>query len=337
MGIMARPASALNPCALGGTLSRFSRLAAVTVAMTFVLVIVGVIVRSTGSGLGCPEWPTCHGSWIPPFDDIHAIIEWSHRTTAMVVGLLALAVAITAVVSYRRRPEILWPSLAALVLVVFQALLGKVTVESELSGEIVTAHLATAMALFALLIYLLVRVAYPKALPRAGGWSGFTWLALITAIGTYILLLLGAHVRATGATFVFADWPLMDGSIFPALTDAAAPQALHRWAGVLVGLLVAVTAIAALAGQRRHRSAVWLALLAAVLFPIQGVIGATQIWFRLDPWTQIAHLGLACAIWGLLVGLVLVSHYRGRLESEPLLKPIPRPAPHEAIGVERVP
>ena len=58
--------------------------------MTFLLVVVGVVVRSTGSGLGCPEWPTCHGSWVPPFDNPHAIIEWSHRTTAAIVGILAL-------------------------------------------------------------------------------------------------------------------------------------------------------------------------------------------------------------------------------------------------------
>jgi heme A synthase len=299
-------------------LNRFSGLAAATVAMTFVLVLVGVLVRSTGSGLGCPEWPTCHGSWIPPFDDPHAIIEWSHRTTAAIVGFLALGLAIAAVVGYRRRPEILWPSLAAFVLVIFQAILGKVTVESELSGEIVTAHLATAMALFALVIYVFVRSRLPARLSRGGGWSGFTKLALLTALATYVLLLLGAHVRATGTTMAFRDWPLMDGTLFPALTDVTAPQAIHRWAGLIVGLLLAATAIVALVSQRRHRSVVWLAVLAAVLFPLQGVIGATQIWFNLAPWTQILHLGLAAAIWGLLVGLVLVSHYSGRVEAEPM-------------------
>ena len=114
--------------------------------MTFLLVVVGVIVRSTGSGLGCPEWPTCHGSWVPPMDNPHAIIEWSHRTTAAIVGLLALATAVAAMFGYRRRRSVLWPALAALGLVVFQAALGKAAVESDLSGEIVTAHLATAMA-----------------------------------------------------------------------------------------------------------------------------------------------------------------------------------------------
>src|SRR5256885_15087728 len=95
-------------------LTRFTKLAALTVAMTFLLVVVGVVVRSTGSGLGCPEWPTCHGSWVPPFDNPHAIIEWSHRTTAAVVGILALATGIMPFVGSRRRPESLWPGVAGL-------------------------------------------------------------------------------------------------------------------------------------------------------------------------------------------------------------------------------
>ncbi len=317
---MATPArqSALSPSAAEEYLTRFTKLAAATVAMTFVLVVVGAVVRSTGSGLGCPAWPLCHGSFIPPLNDPHAIIEWSHRSSAAIVGFLALALAISAAVGYRRRPEIVWPSLGALVLVVFQAILGKITVESELSGEIVTAHLATAMALFALVIFVFMRSRLPAKVPRTGGWGGFTWLAIGAAGATYLLLLLGAHVRATGTTFAFSDWPLMNAGLFPTLTDVTAPQFLHRWAGFLVGLLVAATAIVALRGQRRHRSVVWLAVLAAVLFPLQGVIGASQIWLNLTPWTQILHLAVAAAIWGLLWGLVLVSHYSGRLEADPL-------------------
>ncbi len=295
-------------------MTRFTRLAAATVAMTFVLVIVGVVVRSTGSGLGCPEWPTCHGSWIPPFDNVHAIIEYSHRTTAAIVGVLALAMAVAAIVAHRRRPEILWPSITAFLLVIFQAILGKITVESELSGEIVTAHLATAMALFALVIFVLLRSTYPARMPRGGAWDRFTWLTAITAGATYVLLLLGAHVRATGTTFAFSDWPLMNGGLLPVLTDATAPQFLHRWAGLLVGLLVVATALGALRMRRAHRSIIWLAVLAALLFPLQGVIGAFQIFLQLAPWTQVLHLTLAAAIWGLLFALLVVLHYLRRLE-----------------------
>src|SRR5205823_6560337 len=188
MASRCRPAMALRREAL----TRFTKLAAVTVAMTFLLVVVGVVVRSTGSGLGCPEWPTCHGSWIPPFDNPHAIIEWSHRSTAAIVGVLALATAVAAVVGYRRRASVLWPALAALGLVIFQAALGKAAVESDLSGDIVTAHLATAMALLALLIYVTLRSSLPAIRPRAGSGVA-TWLGLAAA-AVYVLMLLGSHV-----------------------------------------------------------------------------------------------------------------------------------------------
>src|SRR5438132_4714553 len=208
-------------------LTRFTKLAAFTVAMTFLLVVVGVVVRSTGSGLGCPEWPTCHGSWVPPFDNLHAIIEWSHRTTAAIVGILALATAIAALVAYRRRRAILWPALAALGLVIFQAALGKAAVESDLSGDIVTAHLATAMALLALLIYVTVRSNLPVD-GRLRGSGVAAWLGLAAA-AVFVLMLLGSHVTATGSALASPDLPLMNGSPLPTLTAADAPHVIHRW------------------------------------------------------------------------------------------------------------
>ena len=153
-------------------MSRFTSLAALAVAMTFLLVVVGAIVRATDSGLGCPEWPLCHGSLIPPLDDPHAIIEWSHRTVAALTGAVVAVLALVAVLRHRDRPALVVGSVAAAGLVVFQAW-GKVTVESDLSGEIVTAHLATAMALFVILLFVWVRSRYPRAPwpPAAGAAS----------------------------------------------------------------------------------------------------------------------------------------------------------------------
>ncbi|MGI8872523.1 MAG: heme o synthase [Candidatus Limnocylindria bacterium] len=293
----------------------FTRLAWAAVAATFVLVVVGVVVRSTGSGLGCPEWPTCHGSWVPPFNDPHAIIEWSHRTTAAIVGFLALGVAVAALIGHRGRPSVLWPSVAAFFLVVFQALLGKVTVESDLAGEIVTAHLATAMALLALVLYVALRSGYPAVLARRGSIDRFTALTGVTAGATYLLVLLGSHVTATGTALAFPDWPLMSGTLLPRLTELTAPHAVHRWAAILVGLLVAATAVAALRSRRDDRSMVSLAVGAALLYVIQAVIGGLQVFTRLAGWTQVLHLALGAAIWGLLVSLLIVSAYRPRMEA----------------------
>ena len=128
-------------------MNRFQKLAALTLATALGLVTIGVIVRATDSGLGCPDWPLCHGQLIPSLDDTKAWIEWIHRTVAVVIGFEILGLAILAIRDYRDRRSILWPTLAAVGLVGFQAWLGRETVRLGNSGESVTAHLATAMTL----------------------------------------------------------------------------------------------------------------------------------------------------------------------------------------------
>jgi heme A synthase len=137
--------------------TRFQKLAAATVVTAILLVTIGVIVRVTGSGLGCPDWPLCHGQIIPPLNDPQAWIEWVHRTVAALIGFLVLGLAFVAFRERRERPGLLWASLVVVGLVGFQAWLGRETVRLNKSGESVTAHLAAAMALVGLLVFILVR------------------------------------------------------------------------------------------------------------------------------------------------------------------------------------
>ena len=126
-------------------MNRFQKLAALTLATALGLVTIGVIVRATDSGLGCPDWPLCHGQLVPSLGDPKAWIEWIHRTVAVVIGFEILGLAFLAIRDYRDRRSILWPSLAAVGLVGFQAWLGRETVRLGNSGESVTAHLAAAL------------------------------------------------------------------------------------------------------------------------------------------------------------------------------------------------
>ncbi|HEY3523725.1 MAG TPA: COX15/CtaA family protein, partial [Candidatus Limnocylindrales bacterium] len=89
-------------------MSRYQKLAAATVAATLLLVTVGVVVRATGSGVACPDWPLCYGQILPPANDGQAWIEWTHRTIAALIGFLILGLAWFAVRDHRDRPSILW-------------------------------------------------------------------------------------------------------------------------------------------------------------------------------------------------------------------------------------
>src|SRR4051794_33232894 len=223
--------------------------------------------------------------------------------------------AFIAVRSHRDRASILWPSVAAVALVGFQAWLGRETVRLGNSGESVTAHLASAMALVGLLVWILARSLYPAHLTGRGS-QRFTLVAALGAGSVFALLLFGSQVTATSQWFVFPDWPLMNGSPFPALTEGNSAHVLHRWVAVVVGLIVAAVLVAAFRRRPRTRPIIRLATVAAVLFPIQALIGGLQILTGLSGWSQTLHLALGALIWALLVALVAVSYLEARTSPE---------------------
>ncbi len=296
-------------------MTRFQKLAAATVFTAILLVTIGVIVRATGSGLGCPDWPTCHGELIPALGDPKAWIEWIHRGVAVVIGFEVIGLAILAFIDLRSRRTLLAATVVAVLLVGFQAWLGRETVRLGNSGESVTAHLASAMALVGLLVWILARSLYPARLTGHAS-QRFTLVAALGAGSVFALLLFGSHVTATSQWIVFPDWPLMNGTLFPTLTDTNSAHVLHRWVAILVGLIVAVVLVAAVRQQPRSRTLVRIAALAAVLFPLQAVVGGLQILTGLSGWTQTLHLALGAIIWALLVGLVAVSYLDARTAAE---------------------
>ena len=293
-------------------MTRFQRLAAITLATALSLVTIGVIVRATDSGLGCPDWPLCHGQLLPPLDDAKAWIEWVHRTVAAIIGFEILGLAILAWVDHRERRSLLWPSIAAVGLVGFQAWLGRETVRLGNSGESVTAHLATAMLLVALLVFMTVRAGFPARLGPGGGSQRFTLFAAFTTLATFALLLFGSHVTATDTALVFPDWPLMNGALIPALNDLTSPHVLHRWIAAIVGVIVAALAVVAWRTQRDRPTLVRLAVGAAILFGVQVIVGGLQVMTRLSAWTQTLHLALGAVIFALLLGLTVTSYYAAR-------------------------
>ena len=231
-------------------LSGFQKLALSTVVATFVMIVIGVVVRSTGSGLGCPDWPLCNGRIIPAIGDDKAWIESIHRWWGVLVGFLVLGLAVAAWRTQRRPRSILAAAGAAVVLTGVQAWLGKWTVESGNSGESVIAHLAVSMLILAVTIFVFVRSRYPAMLPAHGGSQRLTLIIAFAAGAVYALMLFGADVTANAASLVFPDWPLMDGQLIPRFSDDPAAAALqmahfaHRVVAFIVGLIMLGAAVA---------------------------------------------------------------------------------------------
>jgi len=309
-------------------MSRFQKLAFVAVAATYAMVVLGVIVRSTGSGLGCIDWPLCNGQVVPSLGDNAAWIEWIHRGWGVMVGFIVLGLVIMAFRTQRATRSVVVGSVVALVLTGFQAYLGKVTVETGNSGESVTAHLATAMLLLAALVFVAVRSGYPAHLPRSGASQRATLVIAFSAITVYALLLFGAHVTSTHAALVYPDWPLFGGAAVPgfspdpAIATLQMGQFAHRVVAGIVAIILVAATVYLWRGVRGRgadprpipggQTLLGLVGTAAALYAVQVVVGALQIWTTLAPWAVTLHLALGAAIWGLLAAATLVSWFEAR-------------------------
>ncbi|MDQ2673966.1 MAG: heme o synthase [Chloroflexota bacterium] len=307
-------------------MTRFAKLTVAAALATFVLIAVGGLVRATDSGLGCPDWPLCFGDWIPPAD-LHAWIEHSHRLIAAVfVGPLVGAVGLITVFTHRRRDlPLLGAAVVAGALVIVQSLLGAAVVLEGLAAELVTAHLGMALTVLAATIFIAERAANGP-MPSAHVRPGLTRLVAITAVAVFAQMLLGSWVTGHHAGLAYTDFPLMGGTLVPAVvSDTQAIHLAHRLLSLVVAGLVAWTAVALLRGTDAplpRRLAIWL----LVLVVVQIALGGLNVVSRLSAVFVVPHLAVGAAMWGLSVWLLL-STRRLRAAEARLRRPSPDAEP----------
>jgi heme o synthase len=285
---------------------RLRILAVASTVSTGLLIAWGGLVRASGSGDGCPDWPKCFGHWIPPLE-YHSLIEYTHRSLALVSGILLIVEAIVVLARFRDRRELFWPAVLIGPLYFFQAALGAVVVRTGLDPAWVTVHFAVAMITLAVPVWMLVAVFTDGR--RGAGTPAFARLAAFTAAATFALLLVGTYVRAENAGVVFQDWPLMDGKLVPALGGAATAMFAHRVLAAAVTVLVLWLSVRVRTMPARTRPLVVLATLAGALFLAQIAVGAANVLTGLDVWARATHVALSAAIWADLVALIAVARW----------------------------
>jgi len=295
-------------------MSRFGKLAVTTVAATLVLIAFGGFVRAMEAGLGCPDWPTCHGSLNPPSSLGYgalklAWIEHSHRLWAAV--LIALIVALAVYAHRSRQPrQVRMVTLWLVPAVLSQAVLGAIVVWLKLDAASVVLHLSGALTVLALAIYVALQSAAPAVVrPRLGS------LPAVTLAVTVGQMLLGSAVTGWSAGLAYGTFPSFNGRVLPS-SVASTQQALHvahrLTAYVVVGLVVALW----LRARQSEPMVSLYAPLALGLVAVQVVLGALNIWFKLEAWSVAPHLAVGSWIVAALLVVVFRSSARTSTESE---------------------
>jgi protoheme IX farnesyltransferase len=290
------------------------RLAWLGAGLTFGLIVLGGIVRITGSGMGCGDhWPRCDGEWFPPLD-LPTLIESSHRWVAILVSLSIAALAVAALKRHRSERELLVPALLIPVLLVVQILLGAVTVWLVLPPWVVITHLANALLILALLVVLAMR-ARAGGLPARPAQRHRSHGLVHAAAGLgFLVILWGGQVANFNAGWVCTGFPLCDGAgLLPPPVRLGTMHWTHRvlafaFLAVMVAVVMRLRGHARGDGRATYRSplrrAAWAAL---ALTGLQIVVAAGMVTHALPGSLRALHMLVGTAVWVALVMMVVWS------------------------------
>jgi heme A synthase len=261
-------------------------------AATFVLIVLGALVRAHGAGLACPDWPLCFGRVIPPFD-LRVGFEWTHRLVAGGVALGFAALAFRVLRHPVARGRCARTVLAAALVLVIQIALGALTVWHLLAAWTVTAHLVTGNAFAALLLGLALQLrGAGRAAPPGAARGARPWVLAFGAC-LALQLVLGGQVSSRYAGLACPEWPTCSGGVwFPSWEGAFGLHLLHRMNGYALVLLLLAAAVATRGAGRAGR----MLRLAAGLGLAQVVVGVLNVRLALPVEVTGLHSALAAAL-----------------------------------------
>jgi heme A synthase len=295
--------------------SFFPFLAVATLISTIFLIMVGSIVRVTGNGLGCPDWPLCHGQAVPPLIP-SAWVEFIHRLVGGVVVLQIAALIALAWRHYRHQRWIFRSALLAAALLVVQVLLGGIHVIYELPRWTGWVHTGVAMliagvlAVWVALTHPALRALGHRAAPLLSRSRLPLWTAL-TAAATYILLLTGSLVTRSGASLVCPGFPDCGLPVVPAsLATIVTIQMTHRLTAFFVAFAITVVLWQLLKASKQDSGLSAFAWTLIALLVLQFALGITNVWYSIPMWSRVLHLGTGATLWAVMVLLTVTLHQR---------------------------
>jgi cytochrome c oxidase assembly protein subunit 15 len=293
------------------------RITALATIAAYVLIFSGGLVRVSGAGLGCPDWPTCFGRWIPPvsieqlppgidpaqFNFTLAWIEYLNRLWAMIVGTLILISALLAVKHFRSVPRIYLPAVAAALLTAYAGWQGGRVVETKLDSTLVSFHAVLAILIGMLMLYTSQQMYY-HIFSRSERGSIYpdrlrAWLAILLGI-SLIQVILGTNMRSTLEAFQTAD-PLAVGRAW--LAQAGVLNYLHIILGALLVIPGFYLGLKVLLRSRNPSPLVWQGAVGLLILLLAQVTFGAFLLETTPPVLRVLHLWSGALITGLLLML----------------------------------
>ncbi|MEE8045308.1 MAG: COX15/CtaA family protein [Dehalococcoidia bacterium] len=314
-------------------------LLAVAVIGVILQITLGGVVRVTGSGDGCPDWPTCFGQAFPPLDQatidrlydgprtttprpFNVLLEYSHRSVGTLLGLTIIAAVIRVWMRHRSNKVVAWLATAELGLIFIVGMIGGLVVLRDLDPAVRTLHLFLAEIVAFLAIMALVAAAYSRR-GAPGSSSAWIWgrvsdehrsalkLAAIAGVLSLVALLSGSYAVWKDAGAICASWPFCGGDFIPQSTLAWIHMT-HRVLSLVAIIMVLIAGhrvwhLPNISGALR-----FAALASAFIIFAQMMMGAANPWTTFAEWARAGHLSLATLVWVDMVFIIAL-----------LLRPMP--------------
>lgn len=318
-------------------MSRFQKFATAALVAVIVLIFVGAIVRVSGAGMGCPDWPKCWGRWVPPtkveqvdvsklpfekferaakrygrdlstvtpehvlenFNPVHTWTEYLNRLTSLPVGFFSVATMVLALLTQRGRPWVRSAATVSVLLVGVNAWMGKEVVSSDLKPGVLTMHMALAMILILPLSFAAWRGReIPWSIPVDDASRG----RLRKVIGLLLVLIFiegvfGTRIRELNTEFMKTH-PGASRAEWIGLLESTGSYLVHRsFSWVILGASIVAWWLV-----RRNGAAGVVANGVLGVILAQMVLGLIMAQVEIHPTVQVLHLGLS----GILLALTTV-------------------------------
>ena len=277
---------------------RLRVIAWVYLAAQILLVGTGGLVRLTSSGLGCPTWPSCTADSLvnTPEMGVHGVIEFGNRLLGVLLGLLAIAAFVAILRIRTERRDLFTLTLLAGLGIPAQAVIGGISVLTQLNPYIVGFHFIVSVVLVGLCTAFVYRVYTPVGPRVAVPPRWFTIVAHLTSVVVAVTILVGILTTGSGPHAGDADAPRNN-------LNSEFLQHVHSWPAYLTAALTLVLVIAALKLRLGSLRRWTVALLAVEL--VQVGVGLWQARTGLPPFLVGIHMVLACCLAAAMVAVIL--------------------------------